>query len=62
MPRSLTFDQKRQRIGVIYAKQERFFMRYVAIDARWNHHYTPPSGLQLAKGVQSDQKTGEKLT
>ena len=56
MPRSLTVDQKQQRVdaseeclGIFKRNKAEFFRRYITMDEVWIHHYTPESKRQSSE-------------
>ena len=56
VPRSLTVDQKQQRVdaseeclGIFKRNKAEFFRRYITMDEVWIHHYTPESKRQSSK-------------
>lgn len=62
VPRSLTFDQKQQRIDdsescleLFGRNKAEFLRRYVTMDETWIHHYTPESKRQSAEWSTSDE-------
>ena len=62
MPRSLTIDQKQQRVddskralAMFQRNPTEFLRRFVTIDETWIHYYTPESNRQSAEWLQADE-------
>jgi len=62
VPRTLTIDQKQQRVensehclALFRRNPKEFLHRFVTIDETWIHHYTPESNRQSAEWLESHE-------